>query len=192
MVQLIMASLRIRELQVFFHRHQAGLSAHIELHSHSNTIRGHIMFPMLRSGTAFLFLCALANAQTPEVQALLQKRCYLCHGPQQQMSNLRLDQKDSAMRVITPGKSAESRLIRMVSGAEKKVMPPVGEHLSAAEIATLRSWIDSGAAWTPGAERAMHWSFLPIHRPEGPDPARNPIDYFIRQRLTKENISPSP
>src|SRR5215475_3412984 len=102
---------------------------------------------MFRLGP-FLFVCAMASAQTPEVQALFQKRCYVCHGPQQQMSNLRLDRKESAMRVIAAGKSAESRLIRMVSGEEKKVMPPVGERLSTAEIAMLRSWIDGGAAWT--------------------------------------------
>jgi hypothetical protein len=134
----------------------------------------------------------MAGAQTPEVQALLQKRCYLCHGPQQQMSNLRLDRKESAMRVIVPGKSAESRLIRMVSGQETKVMPPVGDRLSATEIAMLRSWIDAGAPWTAGASPATHWSFQPIRRPAVPASAHNPIDYFIQSRLAAEKIAPSP
>src|SRR5947209_3546239 len=115
---------------------------------------------MFRVGTLLLFLCALADAQTPDVQALFQKRCYLCHGPQQQMSNLRLDQKDSAMRVVQSG-----RLIRMVSGAETKRMPPVGAPLTAAEIATLRAWIDSGAPWSAAAKPAVLWSLHPIHRP---------------------------
>src|SRR3954469_20115926 len=113
---------------------------------------------MFRVGI-LLFVGALASAQTPEVQALLQKRCYLCHGPQQQMSNLRLDRKDSAMRVIAPGKSAESRLVRMVSGAESKIMPPMGAKLTEAEIASIRKWIDSGAAWDTGSTPTVHWSF---------------------------------
>src|SRR3954454_19122086 len=122
---------------------------------------------MFRVGI-LLFVGALASAQTPEVQALLQKRCYLCHGPQQQMSNLRLDRKDSAMRVIQPGKSDVSRLIRMVSGDEVKLMPPVGAPLSAGEIKLLRAWIDAGAPWSAPAQSGLHWSFQPIRRSDPP------------------------
>src|SRR5215469_18241818 len=72
-------------------------------------------------------------AKTPvdfarDVEPLLRARCSLCHGAQQQMKGLRLDQKASAMSVISPGHSAESKLIRMVAGLEGKiVMPPMGE-----------------------------------------------------------------
>src|SRR5207302_2129515 len=92
-------------------------------------------------------------AKTPvdfarDVEPLLRARCALCHGAQQQMKGLRLDQKASAMGVISPGHSAESKLIRMVAGLEGKVvMPPVGARLTAAEIGTLRAWIDQGAKW---------------------------------------------
>jgi len=144
-----------------------------------------------------LFVCALAQAQTADVQAIFQKRCYVCHGTQQQMSNLRLDQKDSAMRVITPGKSDESRIIRMVSGTEKKVMPPVGAPLTAAEIGIIRKWIDAGAPWTSGAKSATHWSFVPVQRPAVPAVhtaqwPRNPIDNFILAKLETEKVTPSP
>jgi hypothetical protein len=152
---------------------------------------------MLRAGTVFLFVCLITNAQTPDVQALLQKRCYLCHGPQQQMSNLRLDQKDSAMRVIQPGKSDASRLIRMVSGAEKKIMPPIGAPLTPAEIGVLRAWIDSGAPWSAAAQPAGHWSFQKIRHPDPPAVhdtkwPRNAIDNFILAKLESEKIQPSP
>src|SRR5581483_23665 len=89
-----------------------------------------------------------------DIQPLLERRCIVCHGSRQQMGGLRLDQKDDALRggksgpVIRPGHSADSRLIRLVSGAEGKlVMPPVGERLNAAEIRMLRAWIDQGANW---------------------------------------------
>ena len=54
----------------------------------------------------------------------------------EEMSGLRLDSREHAMRggysgaVIVPGKSAESKLIRMVSGEiEGRIMPPGGARL---------------------------------------------------------------
>src|SRR5436190_4884271 len=168
---------------------------------------------MLRAGFLLLLsACVWAMPQTPpaakakadytrDIEPLLTKRCYLCHGPQQQMSGLRLDQKDAALRVIQPGKSAESRLIRMVSGQEAKIMPPVGPKLTAAEIGLLRDWIDQGAIWpavtiTKSTEPS-HWSFRKVVRRDPPAVRerswpRNPIDNFILARLESEGIAPSP
>ena len=78
---------------------------------------------------AFVFLGTLVADELPpaasqkidyarDIEPLLQKRCLVCHGPQQQMKGLRLDQRESALRVVQPGRSADSRLIRMVSGQE--------------------------------------------------------------------------
>jgi len=150
---------------------------------------------------------ALAAAADPvdfarDIQPIFAKRCYLCHGPQQQMSGLRLDQKDAALKGgasgpdIKPGDSAASRLIRLVSGAESKVMPPVGARLSEAEVALLRAWIDAGAPWSAGTGPATHWSFQPIQHPTPPNVhgsawVRNPIDQFILARLEAEKIAPA-
>jgi hypothetical protein len=152
---------------------------------------------MLRAGLLTLFCGFAATAQTPEVQTLFQKRCYICHGPQQQMSNLRLDRKDSAMRVIAPGKSDASRLVRMVSGAESKIMPPAGAPLTTAEVATIRKWVDAGAPWDAGSNTAVHWSFQKIRRPDPPAVRdakwpRNAIDNFILAKLDSEKLAPSP
>ena len=130
-----------------------------------------------------------------DVEPLLAKRCYVCHGAQQQMSGLRLDSKEAALKGgasgvdIKPGDSAGSRLIRLISGIDKKVMPPAGAHLTSAEVGVLRAWIDQGAAYSTRA--ATHWSFTKIRRPAVPAGA-NAIDYFIRERLTREGIKPSP
>src|SRR5579863_2401492 len=139
---------------------------------------------------------------TRDIAPLLSSRCYVCHGPQQQMSGLRLDQKDAALKVIQPGNSAASRIIRMVSGLEKKVMPPMGARLTAKEIGLLRGWIDQGAAWpaTPtqtAQSQSTHWSFQPIKHPNPPTVSdrawgRNPIDAFILSRLEAEGVAPSP
>jgi mono/diheme cytochrome c family protein len=140
-----------------------------------------------------------------DIEPLLSKRCYMCHGPQQQMSGLRLDRKDAALKVIEPRNSAASRIIHMVAGADKKVMPPVGPRLTAAEIGLLRAWIDQGLDW-PAAQSAQpsvqpqqptHWSFRKITRPDPPAVTgrawpRNAIDNFVLARLEKEGVSPSP
>ena len=138
-----------------------------------------------------------------DIAPLLSSRCYMCHGPQQQMSGLRLDRKDAAMRVIQPGKSANSRLIYMVAGLGNKVMPPVGPRLTASQIGLLRAWIDQGVNWPAALETASakpqptHWSFRPIAHPAPPavrDRAwpRNAIDDFVLARLETEGIAPSP
>jgi hypothetical protein len=112
------------------------------------------------------------------------------------MKGLRLDQKAGAMSVISPGHSAESKLIRMVAGVEGKVvMPPTGARLTAGEIGMLRAWIDQGARWNDGG--APHWSFVKPQRPatpalRNPGWARNPIDNFIGARLDSEQIVPAP
>ena len=135
-----------------------------------------------------------------DIEPLLARRCFVCHGAQQQMSGLRLDQKEAALKGgkagvdVLPGKSAESRLIRLVAGLDQKFMPPMGAHLTAEEVGLLRAWIDQGLEWTA---RAPHWSFQMIQRPSAPavrDPAwaRNAVDNFILARLEHEGIAPSP
>lgn len=161
-----------------------------------------------------LVLLPLAAAAGPpdylrDVKPLLAKHCVSCHGPEKQRSSLRLDTAGGLRKggnsgsAILAGKSGESLLIKAVTGAEGvEAMPPKGTRLTAAEVATLRAWIDAGAkapaeeiAVKPGP--AKHWSFQPIQRPAEPavkrgDWARNPIDRFILARLEKEGIAPSP
>jgi len=135
-----------------------------------------------------------------DVQPIFAQRCVVCHGPKQHLSGLRLDDRDSAKRVIQPGHSADSRLIQMVrgsSGNSGKVMPPVGNRLSEAQIAVLARWIDEGANWPASASAARHWAWEPIRDPAPPAVSRpewaaNAIDRFILARLDKEKIEPSP
>ena len=132
-----------------------------------------------------------------DVQPIFQQRCAVCHGPKQHLSGLRLDDRDSAKRVIQPGHAADSKLIQMISGTTGKIMPPIGAKLSAEQIDTLSRWIDEGAAWPASASRARHWAWDPPKRPEAPsvkraDWASNDIDKFVLARLEKENIAPSP
>ena len=62
----------------------------------------------------------IASAQDEELgrkaQAIFAESCYGCHGPGQQMGNLRLD--TNAAKVVTPRDSANSLLIKRINGAE--------------------------------------------------------------------------
>ena len=70
-----------------------------------------------------------------DIQPLLQKNCFSCHGAEHQEGGLRLDQKKRALEggdsgaEIVPGKSAESRLVRMIAGIDEDFgqMPPDGK-----------------------------------------------------------------
>jgi len=164
------------------------------------------MFGGLGYCAALVFVGTLAAQELPpaasqkvdyarDVEPLLARRCVVCHGAQQQMKGLRFDQRESVLRVVQPGSSADSRLIRMVSGQEKQVMPPVGARLTAAEVGLLRAWIDQGLAWS--AKQNTHWAFQKVVRPsvpvvKNPAWARNDIDRFVLAKLDAEGIAPSP
>jgi hypothetical protein len=145
-----------------------------------------------------------------DIQPLLQKNCYSCHGAENQEGGLRLDQKKRALEggdsgaEIVPGKSAESRLVRLIAGTDDEFgqMPPdgKGKPLSAEEIGLVRAWIDQGAAWPDDAlalSGSDHWSLQPVVRPPLPSVAgaawlREPIDAFILARLETEKVDHSP
>jgi mono/diheme cytochrome c family protein len=142
-----------------------------------------------------------------DVKPILAKNCFACHGPDKQKGGLRLDRKADALRggdsgnAVVPGKSADSLLIQLASGQDKdRVMPPKGDRLTAAEVATLRAWIDQGAKWPDDGSTtaADWWCFRPIANPPVPvirDPRftiRNPIDAFILAKLRDRGLSPSP
>ncbi len=146
-----------------------------------------------------------------DIQPLLKRSCYSCHGNERQEGGLRLHTKKSAFKggdlgaEIVPGKSAKSRLIQYVSGVndDDVLMPPEGEGtpLKPQEISLLRAWIDQGAKWPDDGQgstvKSDHWSFQPIVRASPPkvkDAAwvRNPIDSFVLANLEEHNVRPSP
>ncbi|MCU0703494.1 MAG: PSD1 and planctomycete cytochrome C domain-containing protein [Fimbriiglobus sp.] len=129
-----------------------------------------------------------------DVRPILAEHCFACHGPDDKArkAKLRLDTREGAMRSIIPGKPADSEFIaRLVSKDTQDVMPPP-EHkkpLTAKQIATLTQWVEEGAPYDAG-----HWAFTP---PVQGNPGRlgattHPIDAFIRARLQKEGLTPSP
>lgn len=131
-----------------------------------------------------------------EVRPILQK-CLPCHGPDEhsRMANLRLDSHEAATGQngghagLVPGDSSASRMLARVT-AETNPMPPTGDRLSAAEVETLRQWIDAGA------EYQRHWAFDRPVTPQLPEVTdetwpSNPIDYFVLAKLEAADLAPS-
>src|SRR5262245_60897765 len=145
-----------------------------------------------------------------DIQPIFVNSCYGCHGASRQEAAFRLDSKDVALvggdlgPALVPGKSRESLLVQLVSGAvEGKVMPKKGERLNAEQIGLIRAWIDQGAVWPDSAsvklvDKRSHWAFKAPVRPAVPkiripkSEIRNPIDAFIVARLEKEGLKSSP
>lgn len=131
-----------------------------------------------------------------DVRPILADRCFTCHGPDAgaRRAELRLDERESALRVIVPGSPEKSELWRRVSsGDPDDVMPPPESpkpRLSPAEREVVRRWIEAGAVYE------AHWAFEAPTRPELPrvregEWARNEIDVFILSGLERAGLKPS-
>ncbi|MDQ5978102.1 MAG: PSCyt1 protein, partial [Verrucomicrobiota bacterium] len=99
-----------------------------------------------------------------DIQPLLDRSCYGCHGGDRKKGKFSLATRESLLKggqsgdpVVIPGNAAASMLIAMVSDqVEDAEMPPLSkrdEHppLKADEIQRLRAWIDSGLPWAETA-----------------------------------------
>src|SRR5438477_239289 len=82
-----------------------------------------------------------------DVRPILVKHCAACHGADEQKSGLRLDAGSLVHRggdqggAVVPGKSAESMLIKVVSGGgDIPRMPLDEEPLAAAQISVRERW----------------------------------------------------
>ena len=137
------------------------------------------------------------------VKPLLSDRCFACHGPdaENRKGNLRLDEEERAYaalesglgHAIVPGAVGKSMLVdRILSKDPELMMPPPESNLTLSdkERALLIKWINQGAAYK------THWAFSkpqPAQIPEADKNwAKNEIDHFIYDQLTKNGIAPSP
>ncbi|WP_182871124.1 DUF1553 domain-containing protein [Rhodopirellula sp. JC639] len=133
-----------------------------------------------------------------QIQPILAKKCYACHGPDEAESGLEFTSRDAALAetesgsfAIVPGDVEASLLIeRITTEDEFERMPPEGDPVTEDEAALLREWIAAGAEWE------KHWAFEPLTDPTPPEVASadwqsNPIDAFIYDSLSKANLTPN-
>lgn len=136
-----------------------------------------------------------------DVQPILRRHCYRCHGSKNQEASLQLNRRDGAMGeadsaepIIVKHDADASLLIkRIVSDEWGDIMPLDGQPLSKREISVLRRWIDQGAAWPDSLADAKHWAYQKIVRPEVQqnEAAVSPVDHFVRKRLEQQGLKPA-
>ena len=154
----------------------------------------------------FLTVCASGHAIADdppvfgtEIQPILAKHCFVCHGPDEMEAGLRLDRFDQAVatlesgkRAIVPGRPHDSELInRVLSNDDESRMPPEGPGVDPEEVKLIERWIASGA------EFDRHWAYRPVKNVSAPivnDDSwiKNPIDRFVLKRLESAGTVPSP
>lgn len=120
---------------------------------------------------AFLMPLAAGAALTPEqvatlppsaagvrfredIKPLLEAACVKCHGRGKAKGGFSLETREAFLKGgesgagAVVGKSAESRVIELVSGLDaENIMPQKGTKLTAKQIGLLRGWIDQGLVW---------------------------------------------
>lgn len=136
-----------------------------------------------------------------DIRPLFNKHCSACHGGVKHSGGVSFvyrhrvtEPAESGAVPVVPGKPDQSELIkRVLADDPDDIMPPKkhGPPLKEEEVAKLRAWIAAGAPWDE------HWAFVP------PKPQILPlvgnaacclqgIDCFVRSRLEKEGLKPSP
>ena len=144
-----------------------------------------------------LICCSTCYAEkiqfNKSIKPILSNNCFSCHGPDEKVvkGGLQLHLREKAIsvleksdeRAITPGNREESNLWHRINSTDpdEKMPPPESNHkLTKEEIDLIGKWIDEGA------EYQGHWSFEPL------SPQQGSIDEFIRSKLIKVGLNPSP
>jgi mono/diheme cytochrome c family protein len=173
-----------------------------------------------------LLCCAQQASEKVEffearIRPVLAKNCYACH-TENKLAGLRVDSRVALLEggksgpAIVPGRPEESLLIKAVAQADPKLkMPMGGNKLKDSEVADLKYWIKTMAAFWPvedavavpsapatanakftiRPEQRNFWSFQPIKKPALPAIqnsawAKTPIDRLILAKLEEQNLKP--
>ncbi|MEQ9375107.1 MAG: DUF1553 domain-containing protein [Imperialibacter sp.] len=142
-----------------------------------------------------------------EVKPILNQHCITCHGGVKKNGGFSVLFREEALGntksgkpAIIPGHADESELMRRLLANDPEVkMPYKKKPLSDEEIDILRRWIDEGAEW------GEHWAYQAVEKPELPaaksfaslkesevPASEQPIDLFIRKKLSEVGLQPSP
>ena len=144
-----------------------------------------------------------------EVAVILANSCIKCHANSKHEGGFSLENRAAVLKgsdsgpTVVVGKSAESLLIRLVSGLESdRIMPAKGPRLTPEQIGILRAWIDQGLAWetgfsfrrAPAAPLHLRRPALPTTTSSAADAGLNPVDrllasYFATHRQSNAAAS---
>ena len=133
-----------------------------------------------------------------QVQPILAKHCYACHGPDEAAGGLQFTSKeaafsklDSGIHAIVANKPGESEVFkRLTAEDEDERMPAEADPLLPEEIEIIRKWIEQGAQWSE------HWGFsrpqlADVPKVDNAEWNQHSIDQFIYKQLEDSGLKPN-
>jgi hypothetical protein len=132
---------------------------------------------------------------------ILKAHCVECHGGHRHEGEFSINTREAILKagVVEPGKAADSHLIDLMTSGDKKERMPKGKPaLSAADVKTLRDWIDEGMPWDAGFTFATREYEPPLRprRPELPPVVagrENTVDRILDAYLDRHHVArPAP
>lgn len=131
---------------------------------------------------------AASEASPGAAVAVLEAKCFGCHGAETQKNGLRLDSLEAAQQggssgkpALTPGDAFASELVRRIGlpAEHPDVMPPSGKPaLTPDEVVAVIHWVNRGAPW--GAVSATPAEPAPV-------PASSGVSYAAQIKPILEN-----
>jgi len=146
----------------------------------------------------------------------LKQNCVKCHGGEKTRGEFNLTTREGLIKggsegaAIVPGNANASRLLKLISHAEKPFMPAKGDKLSPVLIEKIAAWIDTGAPYDQpltGANLAVgemqitdsdrqYWAFAPLKKTATPKVKNdawpeNEIDRFVLAKLEAAQLQPN-
>ena len=152
-----------------------------------------------------LTLCAQADDFfSSQVLPILIDNCYECHSHEakKMKGGLTLDSKSGWVQggdsgpIIIPGKPEKSLLITAIRHGDSDYEMPPKKKLPDEEINILVTWVKQGAPDPRTDSQAKTidtnwWSLKKLTAPKIPAPG-HPIDAFIQEKLTQNNLNFAP
>ena len=161
---------------------------------------------LITAGFAFNLGQAATVTFEADIRPILKAHCFHCHGEDGSAKG-GLDVRLQKLLIkggkhgpaIAPGQAEKRSLFAKIRDGK---MPKEQAKLPAAQIETIRLWIEQGAKtarpepdspdeWITDEERRF-WAFQPIKNPTVPSGAANPIDAFLLRKLKANALGFSP
>lgn len=139
---------------------------------------------MAFSGGWIRFSARAEVSFSEQIAPILAEQCLECHRAEKAKGAYRLDTfdhllraGDSEARPVVPGNPEQSELFQLISSKDDADrMPKKADPLPAEEIALIRAWIASGAAFDGSSQQAALLTIMPEpKRPEPPAKYPRPI-----------------
>lgn len=136
-----------------------------------------------------------------QIVPILKEHCAKCHTGAKKKGGLSMDTREALLaggengKVVEPGKSASSKLLRLIASTdENEYMPPEGPRVPAEQVALLKAWIDGGLIWEKGFSFSKP-AYEPPLKPRRPDlppvvggrtnPVDRILDAYLKEHRTK-------